>query len=276
MDMITLAMLNSMKKSGAIGHEEKKRYTFDGNPTGKEIFEYQGNATFVKVSDTVHDLADIKSLSFCFKMDGKAETITEIPLTSTSVMPFGQYDIVGLVSSAIAELGKDAPLVVSVPVENPMASIGTWVLYVPLNGFQMFVSDVTFETIHPIDPKFLPGSKVINLSDYVINNDGATLSDAIVAMFAGGGDTASIPSIDDFWEAVNTNRPIKFVIDASALGAVIEADAKSVMKGEGGEIGVIETSFIADYNGQHRVTVLFFRNTPMLSVIVETLVVLSE
>ena len=102
------------------------------------------------------------------------------------------------------------------------------------------------------------GTKVINLTQYVFNG-GGSFNDVILSMFAnGGGSMINETEISTFWEDVNTNNEVKFVVDASALiaGVKIESDEKSRTKNNGQMIA-IETSFMVIMETSYRVTVVF-------------------
>ena len=101
------------------------------------------------------------------------------------------------------------------------------------------------------------GPAVIDLTKYEVP-EGFTINDAVLAMFAQGGGNTSGTFPTSFWNDVNTDKKVKFVIDASTLGVIIEADAASVMKDESGVVVSIETSFIAMMQDVgYKVTIVF-------------------
>lgn len=121
------------------------------------------------------------------------------------------------------------------------------------------------ETIHPIDPKFIPGAKVIDLSQYELLYSNGTpvgsFADVILGKFAASGGNETGIDGSGFWDAVNTDRTIKFILDATALGAIVEAPAQTVTKDASGIIGIIETSFMVLTDAWYRVTLVFSRVT---------------
>ena len=87
------------------------------------------------------------------------------------------------------------------------------------------VADI--ETIHTIDPKFIPGPQEIDLRKYThwvaTGMDRKKLNDVILDLFANGGGTILCRGVDDaFWKDINTNRPIQFIFDLSAFGDLEE------------------------------------------------------
>jgi hypothetical protein len=77
------------------------------------------------------------------------------------------------------------------------------------------------ETIHPIDPKFIPGvclPKALNLAEY------GSLNDILVAYAGNGGGAGKSCSVGTFFEDANTNRPLQLVISIDP-----ESDAKLVV-----------------------------------------------
>jgi hypothetical protein len=164
-DPVTLALakgeIEQLKKSGAIGHEVNERYTYNGDSTGKETFVHEG-VTFTKISDTAHNLAGIQSITLYIKTPD-VETGEFVPVDSipyvTVVYPWGQYDIMALVYVG-AGGNYQIPVIVSVPNENPLVSVGTWVLDISTEGKVQYVSDIAFEYISPIKNEYVAGGVV--------------------------------------------------------------------------------------------------------------------
>lgn len=78
--------------------------------------------------------------------------------------------------------------------------------------------------------------KVIDLTQYSATNNGTlmTFNDALLALYAQGGGTVSATGGDclAFWDEVNTDKPLVFVIDAGAAAAVtLHCSATSLGKG---------------------------------------------
>lgn len=122
------------------------------------------------------------------------------------------------------------------------------------------------------------GTKVIDLTQYVFNG-GGSFNDVTLTKFAyGGGSMTNETEISTFWEDVNTNEKVKFVIDASALyaGTKIESDEKSRTKYNGQTLA-IETSFLVNTGAWQRATVVFGYDglASTITVVVEPLVIPS-
>ena len=146
MDMITFAMLNGLKKSGGVGHVEPGMVlTFDGNTTGKETFvDADMGFSLVKISDKVYDLSKVNKVVVTATKTGETTAFTPTVIKSPGV---SMLDDNGQIVFAIASDGTNEEV-------SFLPSIGTWVSFTD----EAYVSRLEFaETIHPIDPKFLPG-----------------------------------------------------------------------------------------------------------------------
>lgn len=148
----------------------------------------------------------------------------------------------------------------------------------PEHSFALYLQT---ETIVPIDPKYLPGPKVIDLTQYELGDENSsyrpTINDAVLAAFAGGGGTEDMIDNSTFWDDVYTDRPLLFVIDAKALGPSIkiEAGANSVMWGDDAVV-ITEFAFLVNVDGWSKVTVVFGDNgdgTTKITVVVDPLTI---
>ena len=136
-----------------------------------------------------------------------------------------------------------------------------------LNGFSF-----TETKIHKIDEKYLPdgtGTKIIDLTKYIADN-GNSFNTAILLLFASGGGSLDVPCTTTFWEDVNTTKPIKLKLDASALvdGATIYSDATAMVCQDYGVSFFSTTYAMYEPNSQvHiRTTVMFERYTDKIRI----------
>lgn len=124
------------------------------------------------------------------------------------------------------------------------------------------------------------GATVIDLTEYVFE-DGSTFNNDTILKFASGGGFVSKTENTTFWEDVNTNKKLKFVIDGSLVtdGLKIVADETSRTT-LNDEVKAIDISFLVVTDGYYRVTVLFGQNIgdtslTEISVLVEPLTIPS-
>lgn len=69
------------------------------------------------------------------------------------------------------------------------------------------------KTIHPSDPKYLPGPVVIDLDKYEITTH-------LLQLFQSGGGTVDMVNMEDFWEAVKTDSPMRVSFAFNAYSRV--------------------------------------------------------
>ena len=101
-------------------------------------------------------------------------------------------------------------------------------------------------------------SKVVDLTKFFVDADRTvSLSDAAIALFMSGGGQGTFVDTSGFWDAVNTDRKVKFIFVVSDMGLSMESDAVSVMKDMNGVVVSIETSFVVSTANWYRVTVVF-------------------
>lgn len=254
---------NRIPVGGAGYTEPGKVITWDGDTTGLAALPY-GEAIGYKVSDDVVDLSNVTKVVF--------EDGAEVPPIALRVENDGIVQILGNWDDPTRY-----PYVAVVPqdieVEGYAVSKGTY--------FVEYIRSIEFaETVHTIDPKFLPGPKVIDLTKYtheITSGMSESFNEIILTLFANGGGSQDSIDDDNFWDDVSTDRPLLFVIDAEALapGVTIEAEANSVMRGNGA-IGVIEFAFLVNVGGWSKVTVVFGANdngASTITVVVEPLTV---
>lgn len=164
MDMITLALAKQYTDSQKLAYTEGGgSLIWDGNTEGKEVY----NENFVRVSTKALDLNEIATV-----------TLSENGEVTTIAASEGNVIVDNGASLFIA----DVPLIISVSVAGTADfayfDVGTYLFTTP--EADAYVSSVTFkETIHPIDPKYLPGVclPVVELST-VIAESGTALTEA--------------------------------------------------------------------------------------------------
>lgn len=165
MDLISIALavkkaLKTLFDSGQVGRVEgnKKTITFDGNTTGKETIPGEAiglSGVYVKVSNTAFAVDELQSVSGTMVVDGTEER-NEIPLSAITVQEDGSTTFLVQNNAPIAIVVAESMTDGEFPI-----TAGTYFLYdenyLTLGTF--YVSAITYgkETIHPIDPKYLPG-----------------------------------------------------------------------------------------------------------------------
>lgn len=143
MDIPTLAIANAYTDSQRLAYVERTNpLTFDGNIAGKEL-DTSMEITMVRISDEVSDLNTVKKI-VVMAHDGERMVAHEITEGFT-------VDDIGDGVYILFENG------------TPWVAIshnGTYVAYIGEETIvELYVSRVEFaETIHPIDPKYLPGA----------------------------------------------------------------------------------------------------------------------
>ena len=165
MDIITLAMLNGLKKSGGVGYTTIETVlapgvlTFDGSIDGREYVSLGGAGYAVKLLDRVIDPSEATSATLVATLNGKV--FDERTYTSAEELA-SVISLEGLVWPVTEEMVEQAA------ADGLTLTVGTWVVMqveqqsggeiryyaTEIHGVLM---PTETETIHPIDPKFLPG-----------------------------------------------------------------------------------------------------------------------
>lgn len=149
MDLITLAMAKKYTDEKA-GYVEKPVFTYDGNG---EVVDING-LTFHRITDKFHDLntlVKMEGFAYGSKMEFTADDITITGETDTSV---------AVQEGTVKYAGNDMVFILALKVLEGLEGV------VALNtGVYVFSTDDAYvsylefaETIHPIDPKFIPGA----------------------------------------------------------------------------------------------------------------------
>ena len=197
-DLITYAMAKAYSdKKG--GYTEGVTLTYDGNKEGKDTFLDLNGVNFVRIGKAI----DIHKITTVTLGD------TEIKASDLEFTSEGGADIVLYSGSeGIYVFTNDG----NVPA-------GTYVL--DDNGY--VITKVVTETIHPIDPKFLPGVE-LNLDTYGIGGE-------ILALVSSGGGVNTISNDGKFWADVQTDEPLTLKLTYQE-GIVIKINNPSILKSE--------------------------------------------
>lgn len=220
MDMLTLAMAKAYTNSQRLGYIEKDIISWNGDTTGKPEL---GEDIF-RISDKTFAADQVEAVILT-GADGSFSRVTTDGCTMTH--PDGTVETSDVMKLEVIEettgfvvLGWNGTQVifaasVSVDLEGNDASVekGTYFAANVVGLENTYVSAVELkETIHPIDPKFLPGVclPVVELSTTVANK--ATFTDAENAALS---------------EAFNTKLP--FVVHTNlSIGDIAVKDAVAV------------------------------------------------
>lgn len=148
MDLITLAMAKKYTDEKA-GYSEKPVLTFNGNFTGKPL----ADGKFVKISDTPMDLNGMQKAIATVHPD-----FVDIFGVATMEITKEQFTIQEADNGQYAIMDNNV-FVFSVTEAGGDFSVGIYVLAQVEDGTPvMWISRIEFaETIHTIDPKFIPG-----------------------------------------------------------------------------------------------------------------------
>lgn len=256
--------LNALFLSGQVGRtvNEPKTLTWDGDTTDAEnVFDIQA----VKISDEFVDLNTVSAVRVKF-FDGSVRDLSAPDFVVTE-----EYGIHFLILKTNENL-----LCFSIPVELD-AEVPTG-LYLNAAEDIYHVESVTYqtETIHPIDPKFLPGPVLLDLTKYDAN--GPSLNDLVLSLFSIGGGKTSVNNTDGtqaFWKDANTDGRIQLMIDAASVKIVSDLKSTTIAP-DGQTLVAIETSFLIQSAGRTaRVTVMFgaLSHTTDITLVVEFLTI---
>ena len=253
-DPICKALNAGYTNSQRLCYEEQAVLTFDGDATGKHIIPISDNANYIRISDAALDLATVVSYELTARdANGTVSSGTfGKDMFTVEETPMGEdMSIVG----QILLLQGENEVICSIPddVDEYMLK-GTYVIleHDDTVNADWWISKITTETIHTIDPKYLPSTVTkINLDDY-----GVDLSSLLLA--GGGKQTFDAPGLGEAmgaadeivflsetggyevkpatilrWENVPFSFGFRFTMYYEAYKAVISADiniASGVMK----------------------------------------------
>ena len=123
---------------------------------------------------------------------------------------------------------------------------------------QLAIDEIN-EIIHTIDPKFIPGPKVIDLTKYLTpDHEVDSFNGALMRLFFNGGGFIDLPDSTTFWQDVNTSRPLQLAIDGTAIGYLVFADVNCRTKDLTGVLLIlVATAVVYTENGPARATIIF-------------------
>ena len=167
MDIITLAMAKSYTDSQRIAYDEKTAITWDGNTDGLTSIAPLGFPMY-RVSDKLIPPGAVQATM----ADGRV-----LPDMASEPLPGVVLAAEGMLISAKAGEYAEGDMVISIPES------GT---YFAKPNSDNFVISVSFETIHPIDPKYIPpvDSLTMNGADgkqykLTVNNGAISVSEVV-------------------------------------------------------------------------------------------------
>jgi hypothetical protein len=162
------ASVEELKKSGGVGHTEKAygKLTYDGNDDGKFVIGEPGTEQLVKVSDTPIDANGIKRATFCVPEDADGFP-KEYPSPGVTMIVetvgADEFGANGTIVVIEYELGG---LPVCFVVPNGTDDFPTGTYFCQLGGGVVYTASIEYETetIHPIDPKYIPALDSLTLN----------------------------------------------------------------------------------------------------------------
>lgn len=176
---------------GGVGYTDKQVLTFDGNISGKTVVTTDVTNTsgipvqLVRISDTIIDVSKITRIVFS-GLDADGNPIESQEITADKyVVEQGSPDgiIINITKDyPISGFPEDFAFVYTMSEDSEGFSKGTYVYYcaAPANvsAWAIWISSIECETIHPIDPKYLPGVclPVVELTT-VATTEGAALTE---------------------------------------------------------------------------------------------------
>jgi hypothetical protein len=204
MDLLTLAMAKTYTDQKA-GYAEENKITVDGSGERFDILG-SGSATYVKVSDEPIDLSHVDRIDYKDLINKVEGTVTKENLNYVSI---GGIEGVSVGDNELA-------VVYSFKANNELAPelVGTYAVYYLIAFYT--------ETIHTIDPKFLPPmSNGIN-----IDLDKYGIGSVLLELFAQGGGNATLESVDgpehlrNLWD-VASDQPDADIILTMRVGVTV-------------------------------------------------------
>lgn len=167
---IAFTRVNALLESGGVGRIEDCVLTFDGNTEGRDAAKFQGVDMFYKVSDKILTAEELeRSTVVVVEPDGSETVLTAEQLFTIDSSAYG------LPAGLFVGLGDNphGPLVASGKACNESAfyapSDGTYFISHPEYGHRLH--KLSFKTIVPIDPKFLPKPTVTDMTALGLTED---------------------------------------------------------------------------------------------------------
>lgn len=201
MDEETLAMAKAYSDSKGGYTTPGAVLTFDGKPNPDAIID----GTMVKLFEEVYDINSIERIT----VNRNGDKVV--------------YDKTALVVEHGMAIGTaDETFVAIVPDAETADFIGLEIgVYFAYEGDSYYTEKVEFdETIHTIDPKYLPGVCLPKEIDLVNYQAGPTVADTlnfiIISLAGAGGGTYTGETATGLWDDVSVENPL--VIKLSTLG----------------------------------------------------------
>lgn len=232
MDLATLALAKNMaigelSEIGQIGHIEVKEGYISAGDTPSNRFHINGEllglggGTLCHYSDIVLSKEDVKLVNVCQKLISTNKVFESLDYTNESI----EYIEDGYIRMWCV---SHIPYVVCVPLDAPIDETltvrkGIYIFIHELDNLRMWAAHVKYETktIHPIDPKYMPGVllPVLDISNAIIR---------VFLQMENGGDL-STDLTDEEMAIVNKVISLKLpVIMTMAVGESCESYVASV------------------------------------------------
>lgn len=214
MDIISMIMSQNRGDGEPIAYTEPgKKYTWDGDISNTEVNDSMGMPVY-KISSDIIDPYKVSKVTLY--ISGQGEFVQDNK-------QFEIVDRTAEVGMYIITLGFSTGagnILISVGGDNAIAPVGIYLSYVEDNGVVAYISGIELaETIHPIDPKYIPDS----VKTKIIDLDSFGITEQVLGLLMNGGGSTDI-DIDHnaFWKSIPADGAykVKFV-DASRLAVCI-------------------------------------------------------
>ena len=170
--MVTSEVIEELTESGQVGRVETKVLTYDGNTEGKEIYDIGDAAPLVRLGEPIDHT---KVTQIVAKVGSEYNTVAHyeamaVPDIDGAVVETDVGILLYIFNSDFADGEYSCPK-------------GTYVYTAIPETDGVYVSEIKLETIHPIEPKFIPGVclPVVEFST-VPTKDGAQLTEEECAL----------------------------------------------------------------------------------------------
>lgn len=160
MDVVTLALAKQYTDNQRLAYAEGQHLiTWDGDEEGKFIIPMGDNNSLVRVSENIIDLSKaVKVVSKTIIDNETAGTQERTDFEFYSEYPLNSLDTSG--GMLVMTCAEDADLGFGFTTLK-----GTYMMMGRFDSMKMFVSEILFaETIHPIDPKYIPAVDALILN----------------------------------------------------------------------------------------------------------------
>lgn len=241
-----------LKNSGQVGYTEKNVFTFDGNTEGRLQFPFY---PLYKISNKVPDISTLVKLTanmggveyelaaeYCTILTGELGAIIQVEVSGTLV---------------------EVARIINTAGDASEEYIGLYAI----STEQGYLAAIEFaETIHPINPKYLPGvclPKVIDLDTYGDTPVGTILG----TLMASGGGQERATGIDGLFADLDTDSPVVFKFTVSGVGSIGVSGATIVKEATKGVTGFSFQCITVLNNSLTRVSVIMDRTGAILETI---------